>query len=101
VRRSSLQIVARPVATAALFDAEAHHGLVAVYTDRTGFTISRFTTAAELEGTFLYRCHWDVCEDARRVRDRLHRERYGFEDTPDAPAAHVVHRYDAWRRQRD
>lgn len=98
--RSSMQVVARPVTTAAFFDAAAHHGLVAVYTDRTGFTVSRFTTIDEVEGAFLYQCHWDVCEEARRVRDRKHRERYGaFDEDELEPAPEVVRRYAQWRRE--
>lgn len=98
---SSLQIVARPVATSVGYDAEEHRGLVAVFTDRTGFTVSRSTDPSELEGAFLYRCHWDVCEPARQLRDRLHRERHGssaraaIDDMGDA-----VHRYAQWRRLR-
>lgn len=99
---SSLQIVARPVTTGACFDAASHHGLVAVFTDRTGFTVSRFTARDEVEGAFLYACHWDVCEDARRVRDRLHRERYGSRRDDDDLVAEsdVLLRYEQWRRQR-
>lgn len=100
---SSLQIVARPVTTSAFFDASEHHGLVAVYADRTGFTVSRHTPADEVEGAFLYRCHWDVCEDARLLRDRLHRERYGShrDDEGLDPAADLLLRYRFWREQRD
>lgn len=99
---SSLQIVARPITTAAFFDAAEHHGLVAVFTDRTGFTTSRFTSRDDVEGAFLYPCHWDVCEDARRVRDRLHRERWGSSSSDDAlvPDPDVITRYERWRRSR-
>ena len=98
---SSLQIVARPVTTAAFFDPGEHHGLVAVFADRTGFTVSRFTPVDEIEGAFLYRCHWDVCEDARRLRDRLHRQRYGSRDDEAADAdPDILLRYEQWRRER-
>jgi hypothetical protein len=101
--RSSIQVVARPVTTAAFFDPAAHHGLVAVFTDRTGFTLSRFTERDDVEDAFLYACHWDVCDDARRVRDRMHRERYGSRDDSDELAAtdDAVLRYREWRRARD
>ena len=98
---SSLQIVARPVTTAACFDPEEHHGLVAVFTDRTGFSVSRFTSRDELEGAFLYACHWDVCDDARAVRDRLHRERWGSRRDDELVAdSDVLLRYEQWRRSR-
>lgn len=98
---SSLQIVARPVTTSAFFDAEHHAGLVAVFTDRTGFTVSRFTPRDEVEGAFLYPCHWDVCEDARRVRDRLHRARWGSRGDDDPSfGSDVLLRYEEWRRAR-
>ena len=45
----NIQIVARPVATAALYDPQQHAGLVAVFTDRTGFTVSRFTPVDEVD----------------------------------------------------
>lgn len=96
---SSMQIVARPVATAAFFDPEAHHGLVAVYTDRTGFTVSRQTPRDEVEGAFLYRCHWDTCELAKEVRDRLHRERRGVERVEQPEP--MLDRYASWRRDRE
>lgn len=101
-RGSSMQIVARPVTTSMFFDPTTHHGLVAVFTDRTGFTVSRFTTVDEVEGAFLYQCHWDVCEDAARVRDRLHRDRYGTYSMDDdlASAPDSVHRYEQWLRGR-
>lgn len=99
---SSLQIVARPVTTAPFYDAETHQGLVAVFTDRTGFTVSRFTPADEVEGAFLYPCHWDVCEEARRFRDRLHRARYGTRRDDDLhPAGEALLRYEQWRHARD
>lgn len=101
-RGSSLQVVARPVTTSTWFEPGEHHGLVAVFADRTGFTVSRSTTADEVDGAFLYPCHWDVCEDARRIRDRIHRDRYGTsqEHSP-APERDVVLRYHQWRRARD
>lgn len=95
----NIQIVARPVTTSAFYDPEVHAGLVAVFTDRTGFTVSRFTPADEVESAFLYPCHWDVCEHARRERDRISRERRAafapIEDdlTPDVDA---VLRYARW-----
>jgi hypothetical protein len=100
---SSLQIVCRPVTTAAFYDPAVHHGLVAVFTDRTGFSVSRFTSADEVEGAFLYPCHWDVCDDARRVRDRMHRARWGSRAGDDdlAPDPEVVSRYELWRRTRE
>ena len=99
-RGGAIQIVARPVATAALYEPERHAGLVAVFTDRTGFTVSRFTPADEVEGAFLYPCHWDVCEHARRERDRISSERAKVshpELDPLAPDPDVVRRYAAWR----
>lgn len=102
---SSLQIVARPVTTAARIDPAQHRGMVAVFDDRTGFTIGRDVTVDELDDAFVYRCHWDECEHARRVRDRMHRERNG--DLPREldddlePDPDVVRRYDAWRRSRE
>lgn len=97
-RGSSLQIVARPVTTAAFFDAVVHRGLVAVFRDRTGFSVSRFTTSDDVGDAFLYRCHWDVCADAARLRDRLHRDRYGLESGDEglAPAPDAVRRYQQW-----
>jgi hypothetical protein len=105
---SSIQVVARPVATAATFDRDAHAGLVAVWPDRSGFTVSRVDEYHELEGALLYRCHWDVCADARRLRDRIARERggsrHGAGDGPrDRPelAPELLRRYVAWRDGRD
>ncbi len=99
-RLGRIQIVARPVATAAFYDPATHAGLVAVFTDRTGFTVSRFTPADEVEGAFLYPCHWDVCEHARTERDRISRERRAAAapvvDALD-PDPRVVLRYAAWR----
>ncbi|MCB0878075.1 MAG: hypothetical protein KDC46_03745 [Thermoleophilia bacterium] len=100
---SSLPIVARPVATAATFDTVAHAGFVAVYVDRTGFTIPRGTSRDELDDAFVYRCHWDVCEHARRTRDRLSSARdRAFEASPDPESADpdAVRRYIAWRESR-
>ena len=100
-RGSSLQIVARPVTTAAFFRPQEPHGLVAVFADRTGFTVSRFTPVDEVEGAFLYACHWDVCEQAARLRDRLHRERYGSRVDDDVVAeGEAISRYEQWRRER-
>lgn len=102
-RGGAIQIVARPVATAALYDPERHAGLVAVYTDRTGFTVSRFTPRDEVEGAFLYPCHWDVCDHARRERDRISSERAKVSH-PEldelAPDPDVVRRYAAWLEAR-
>ena len=101
---SAMQIVARPVATSAFYDPGAHAGLVAVFTDRTGFTVSRFTPADEVEGAFLYPCHWDVCEFASRERERIGRERRsrGAHHAVDgaAPDPDAVRRYEAWRGER-
>lgn len=96
---SSLPIIARPVSTAACFDAGEHVGLVAVFTDRTGFTVPRSTTPDDIEGAFLYRCHWDVCDDARRLRDRLHRERGGGAGGDLDGDCELVRRYGAWRQR--
>ncbi|MCW2924249.1 MAG: hypothetical protein JWM98_1653 [Thermoleophilia bacterium] len=103
-RGSSLQVVARPVTTAAFFDPVAHAGLVAVFRDGTGFTVGRFTTRDDVEDAFLYRCHWDVCDHAASVRDRLHRERYGSagaDAQPGTTHGDALHRYTQWRRDRD
>jgi hypothetical protein len=95
----TIQIVAKPVTTAAFYDPEQHAGLVAVFTDRTGFTVSRFTPSDEVEAAFLYPCHWDVCDHARSERDRISRERRAaaapIDDdlTPDVDA---VLRYARW-----
>jgi len=96
---SSLQIVARPVTTSTWFDTGSHLGLIAVFPNRTGFTVSRAHTSDDLVGAFLYRCHWDVCVDAKRIRDRMHRERYGAPaDAGELDAApDVVRRYAEWR----
>ncbi len=103
-RGSSLQVVAQPVATAATYDEVAHAGLVAVYVDRTGFTVPRGTTRDELDGALLYRCHWDVCADARRTRDRMSAERRrGDESTResvDPIDEDALRRYAAWRDSR-
>lgn len=102
---SSIQIVARPVVTAAFYDPTEHAGLVAVFTDRTGFTVSRFTPADEVEDAFLYPCHWDVCDHARSERDRISRERraanFSSRETRDTDAEiDAVLRYRAWRDAR-
>ena len=100
---SSLQIVAHPITTGRWFEPEQHAGLVAVFVDRTGFTIGRSIERDEIEDAFLYPCHWDVCTDARRIRDRLHRERVagaslrGEEDL--VPDPEVMRRYVQWRRE--
>jgi hypothetical protein len=102
--RSSLQIVARPVTTSMFYEPAEHHGLVAVFTDRTGFTVSRFTEHDEVDGAFLYPCHWDVCEDAKRTRNRLHRERYGprpGDEDELEPTSDAVLRYEQWLRARN
>jgi hypothetical protein len=99
----NIQVVARPVTTAAFFDPAAHAGLIAVFTDRTGFTVSRATERAEVDQAFLYQCHWDVCEQSRMMRDRISRERRGIrsETDPDADGRlDAMHRYTAWRRSR-
>ncbi|MCW2928710.1 MAG: hypothetical protein JWM86_2678 [Thermoleophilia bacterium] len=102
---SNIQIVARPHSTAARLDPAEHLGKVAVFTDRTGFTIGRDVTADELEDAFVYDCHWDVCDHARTVRDRMHRERTG-RDQPEPvsatdPDPDLVRRYEAWRSERE
>ena len=99
----NIQIVARPVTTAAFYDPEQHAGLVAVFTDRTGFTVSRFTPADEVEAAFLYPCHWDVCDHARRERDRISQERRAAAAPVDgdlAPDVDAVLRYARWRESR-
>jgi len=100
---SSLQVIARPLTTAAFFDPNVHHGLVAVFTDRTGFTIGRFTTADDVGDALLYRCHWDVCDRAALMRDRLHRERYGAWGPIEQPSTTLdaLNRYARWRNERD
>lgn len=70
-----MQIEARVVATGTWFEASEHRGLVAVFADGTGFTVSRFTPADAVDGALLYRCHWDVCEVAAQERDAISRER--------------------------
>lgn len=100
----NIQLVARPLVTAtALYDASRHAGLVAVFTDRTGFTVSRFTTRDELDGAFLYECHWDVCEHARSERDRISARRRRPSRDPEGGFAELeaVDRYASWRRGRD
>ena len=102
----AMQIVARPITTSAFYDPAAHAGLVAVFTDRTGFTVSRFTPADEVEGAFLYPCHWDVCEFAARERERIGRERRASQAAQravdgQAPDPDVIRRYQAWRGDRD
>jgi hypothetical protein len=100
---SSIQVVTRPVATAATFDRDLHAGLVAVWPDRSGFTISRADDRDELDGALLYRCHWDVCADARRLRDRIARERGSRHAAGHAPGVdpepdpELLRRYVAWR----
>jgi hypothetical protein len=101
---SSMQVVARPVTTAALFDPAAHAGLVAVFTDRTGFTVGAGTSPHDIEDAFLYQCHWDVCDDARRTRDRIAGDRRRALDADihaqsDADQD-VVRRYALWRGER-
>ena len=99
----NIQIVARPVATAAFYDPEQHAGLVAVFTDRTGFTVSRFTPADEVEGAFLYPCHCDVCDHARSERDRISRERRAALAPLEgdlAPDVDAVLRYSRWLSSR-
>ncbi len=70
-----MQIEARVVASDAWFEASEHRGLVAVFADGTGFTVSRFTPADAIEGALLYRCHWDVCEVAEAERNTISRDR--------------------------
>jgi hypothetical protein len=102
-RGGSIQVVARPVATAAFFDPFLHAGLVAVWPDRTGFTVGRATEASEVDGAFLYRCHWDTCDHARALRDRMSRERTRSNAAAAAVAVddevdpELVRRYAAWR----
>ena len=99
----NIQIVAKPVTTAAFYDPEAHAGLVAVFTDRTGFTVSRFTPTDEVETAFLYPCHWDVCDHARSERDRISAERRAaFAPLEDdlAPDVDAVLRYARWLESR-
>jgi hypothetical protein len=99
----AIQIVARPVATAAFYEPERHAGLVAVFTDRTGFTVSRFTPADEVDDAFLYPCHWDVCDHARRERDRIsaeRRARTAASADPLEPHWDVMRRYAEWRESR-
>lgn len=94
---SMLPIIARAVVSALHLDPERHAGMVAVFADRSGFTIARSTRASEVEGAWLYHCHWDGCDYARARRDRFARPR----PTSDpAPSADAVHLYDAWRRAR-
>lgn len=97
----NLPIVARPVTSGLWFDADRHRRLIAVYPDRTGFAVARTDTRELLDGTVLYACHWDVCDDARRVRDRLSRRRELLDRAHEGgiePDPEVVRRYDAWRR---
>lgn len=98
---SAIQVVARPVASAAFFDADAHAGLVAVWPDRAGFTVGRATEPEEVDGSFLYRCHWDTCDAARRTRDRISRERaarrpFAADHDPEQDPE-LLRRYAAWR----
>lgn len=72
---SALQVLDARAASTAAFEADVHRGLVAVYQDGTGFTVSRHTTWVSLEGASLHHCHWDVCAGARADRDRISRER--------------------------
>lgn len=105
----NMQIVARPVTTAAWFDPDAHAGLVAVFVDRTGFTVSRATDPDEIDTAFLYQCHWDVCEQSRLERDRISstRRRTALRQ-PDAAndeddgggRLDALLRYAAWRESR-
>lgn len=100
----NIQLVARPLVTsAALYEPTRHAGLVAVFTDRTGFTVSRFTTREEVDGAFLYECHWDICEHARQERDRISAQRRhpARDAEQDFEALDAVDRYAAWRRGRD
>lgn len=100
----NLQLVARPLVTSAvLYEPDRHAGLVAVFPDRTGFTVSRFTAREDLDGAFLYECHWDVCEHARQERDRIsaRRRRAACDAEQDFEALEAVDRYAAWRRHRD
>lgn len=108
-RGSSIQVIARPISTAACFSPSEHAGLVAVFRDRTGFTVSRFTAREDIEDALLYRCHWDACDEARRVRDRIHRERNPHSthalrvraDAEDsAPDDDALLRYAQWRSER-
>lgn len=99
----NIQLVARPLVTSsALYDPALHAGLVAVFTDRTGFTVSRFTTRDELDGAFLYECHWDVCEHARRERDRISAERRRPLRDPEQgwDELEALDRYAAWWSRR-
>jgi hypothetical protein len=100
----SIPIVARPVGSAASFDPVAHAGLVAVWPDRTGFTIPRAIEPDELEHALLYRCHWDACDHARVVRDRLGRHRTRRVEHADAHGEldpQLLDRYAAWRSNAD
>lgn len=97
----NIQVVARPVTTAAHLDLAQHAGLVAVWPDRTGFTLSTHTDPAEVDGAFLYECHWDVCEHARAVRDRMSRARSRPRlDVDPELDPELVRRYVAWRDDR-
>lgn len=100
-RGRNLQVTARPVARGRWFDPRVHLGLVAVLPDRTGFTVGRFELREDLEDTVLYRCHWDTCDGARAMRDRIAGQRSRLATEGDGAFDHedeVVLRYEQWRR---
>ena len=92
-----LAIVARVVLSGVHLDLDRHAGMVAVFPDRSGFTIGRLTRAVQVEGAWLYRCHWDVCDLARARRDRCARPPIRYP----GPSVELVHLYDAWLRTRE
>ena len=93
-----MQIEARMIAPDTWFETGEHRGMVAVFTDGTGFTVSRFTTGSAVEGAWLYRCHWDVCDAKSRAytRRRARAERREAE----VKFHEAVDRYTQWRSTR-
>lgn len=101
-----MQIEARMVAPDTWFEAGEHRGMVAVFRDGSGFTVSRFTPASAVEGAWLYRCHWDVCDAAASERDALSRvysKRRARAERHEAEVRfhEAVDRYAHWRHTRD
>lgn len=101
-----MQIVAQVVATSQWFEASEHRGLVAVFENGTGFTVSRFTPEPSVDGSWLYRCHWDVCDAAAAERDA--RSKLGAERRAGARHREYVRQFDAaaaryhqWRAEND